>query len=90
MGLKRSLKARPSLQAPLDVAKQVILFCADHSQQLAVDELMAEAAQLVSEGPSAEGEVGSRQASHSLDDIPSFQPHVRPHTCDLDNVTSTV
>jgi hypothetical protein len=90
VGLMCSLTARRSLQAPLDVAKQVILFCADHWAQIAVDELMAEAAQLVREEPSGEGVGGSRQGSQSLDDFLSFQSHVSPKPCDPDSLTSNV
>jgi hypothetical protein len=66
------------VQAPLTIAKQIVLFCAEHAAQLAVDELVAECAQLVSEDAVQEG--ASRQLSaRDLDDIAAFSLLVCSH-----------
>jgi hypothetical protein len=70
------------LQAPLTVAKQIMVFCAEHAARLAVDELVAECAQLVSDDNVQEG--ASRQlSSRDMDDIASFSLSVCPYVVGL-------
>jgi hypothetical protein len=75
------------LQAALAVAQQIVLFCAQHSVQLVVEELMAECAQLISDdGSSLDGGATRRASERPLEDVPVFQLDVRhlcqfPETC---------
>ena len=61
-----------AVQAPLAVAQQVMLFCAEQAAQLAIDELVAESAQLVSEDASPDASASRQLSARDLDDIPSF------------------
>ena len=68
----------PGTQGELDVAKQVALFCSSSAPQLTVDEVMAEAAQLVTEDNPIDSAPPSRSLSaHGLDDLPAFKQYVR-------------
>ena len=69
------------------MAQQIVLFCAQHSVQLVVEELMAECAQLISDdGSSLDGGATRRASERPLEDVPVFQLDVRhlcqfPQTC---------
>jgi len=69
-----------ALQAPLTVAKQVMIFCAEQATQLAIDELVAESAQLVSEDATPDASASRQLSARDLDDIPSFCLLVRLYT----------
>ena len=72
--------ARWAVQGPLAVAQRIVLFCAQHSVQLVVDELMSECAQLVGDdggGSALEGASERRAQAADLDSVPTFLVRVR-------------